>query len=65
MKVKHILALASLLPVLLTGCNDKPADASPACADLDKMTDAAARAELLKKCPRNGPAFNPGKPKNW
>jgi len=65
MKAKHILALASLLPVLLTGCNDKPAVASPACADLEKTTDPAARAELLKRCPRVGPAYKPSQPKNW
>jgi entry exclusion lipoprotein TrbK len=65
MKTMHILVLAALVPALLTGCNEKPAVAGETCADLNKITDAAARAELLKKCPRSGPDFKPSKPGNW
>lgn len=65
MKATHIFGLVAFLPALLTGCNEKPAVASPTCADLNKNTDAAVRAELLKKCPRSGPDFQPSKPKNW
>lgn len=65
MKIKHIPVLAALLPALLTGCNEKPTVASPTCADLNKITDPAVREELLKKCPRSGPDFQPSKPRNW
>lgn len=53
------LIIAITLPAFLAGCGKtqeatSPAVASPACAELDKATDAAQRAELLKKCPRSG-----------
>jgi entry exclusion lipoprotein TrbK len=60
------LALAAVLAAGLAGCGkEQPAVASPTCADLDKVTDPAQRAELLKKCPRSGPEFKPSPKKDY
>lgn len=61
MIAKRILALVvpAILAALVGGCGKDPETASPTCADLDKITDTAQRAELLKKCPRSGPEFKP------
>jgi len=60
------LALAATLAAGLAGCGkEAPAVASPICADLDKVTDPAQRAELLKKCPRSGPEFKPSPKKDY
>lgn len=60
------LALAAALAASLAGCGkEPPAVASPTCADLDKVTDPAQRAELLKKCPRSGPEFKPSPKKDY
>ena len=62
----HIVAVFMLaVGASLVGCKDKPAVASPACADLEKVTDPAQKAELLKKCPRSGPACKPSEEKKW
>lgn len=54
---------------LNVGCSKKTDEiyqgASPICADLDKITDPAEKAELLKKCPRGGPGFKPSDKKEW
>jgi entry exclusion lipoprotein TrbK len=54
---------------LNTGCSKKAdeiyQEASPICADLDKITDPTKKAELLKKCPRGGPGFKPSDKKEW
>ena len=67
MNSKYLMSLVLALAAtsLVTGCGDKPSSASPACADLDKITDPAQKEELLKKCPRSGPAFKPSEKKNW
>lgn len=54
-----------MVTALLSGCNEKPAIASPSCADLEKIIDPAKKNELQKKCPRNGPAFKPSEDKKW
>ncbi|MBL0351431.1 MAG: entry exclusion lipoprotein TrbK [Candidatus Dechloromonas phosphoritropha] len=66
------VALAILIAAMAVGCSDKPNPppetpspvASPTCADLDKVQDPAQRAELLKKCPRQG-QFKPSEKKAW
>ncbi|MBI3407666.1 MAG: entry exclusion lipoprotein TrbK [Planctomycetes bacterium] len=60
------LILAAALAAGLAGCGkEQPAVASPTCADLDKATDPAQRAELLKKCPRSGPEFKASPKKDY
>ena len=62
------LVLGLLMITSLPGCaeDDKGQEiASPACADLDDVTDEAQRAELLKKCPRKGPDFKPSPKREW
>jgi entry exclusion lipoprotein TrbK len=61
----EMAALVLAVGALLVGCKDKPSVASPACADLEKVTDPVQKAELLKKCPRSGPAFKPSREKKW
>lgn len=67
MKAKRFLALITpaILAVVMGGCGKEPEMASPTCADLDKITDLAQRAELLKKCPRTGPEFKPSPKKEY
>lgn len=65
MAVRLISHLAAcLVAVALSGCS-KTEDASATCAELDRVTDPARRAELQKQCPRSGPSFKPSKPKEW
>ena len=60
------LLLAATLAASLAGCGkEAPAVASPTCADVDKVTDPAQKAELLKKCPRSGPEFKPSPKKSY
>ena len=60
------LLLAATLAAGLAGCGkEAPAVASPTCADADKVTDPAQKAELLKKCPRSGPEFKPSPKKSY
>jgi entry exclusion lipoprotein TrbK len=68
-KLLSCLATA-VLAAVLPGCSKQPeaaipALASPTCADLDKVTDAAQQAELLKKCPRSGTQFKPSQKKEY
>jgi entry exclusion lipoprotein TrbK len=67
MKTNISAVFAVLLAATMTvsGCREKPAVASPSCAELEKISDPAQRAELLKKCPRGGPDFKPSPEKNW
>jgi entry exclusion lipoprotein TrbK len=67
MKNKKCIAIAVVLvaAVLVAACKDKPAVASPACADIAGISDPAQKAELIKRCPRNGPDFKPSPVKNW
>lgn len=67
MSAKRLLSLfvAATIAALIAGCGKTPDVASPTCADLDKITDPAKKAELLKKCPRSGPAFKPSEKKEW
>lgn len=69
-----VLAALASLTALLSACEkqtdkqaDKPAPAiaSPVCADLPNVTDPAQRADLAKKCPRNGAAFQPSPKKSY
>ena len=67
--------VAASLAALLAGCGKtqeatSPTVASPDCASLASMTDAqkadqALQAELLKKCPRSGPAFKASPKKEY
>ncbi len=50
---------------LLGGCSKSPEIASPSCAQLEKATDPAIRAELMKKCPRGGSGFKPSPKVVW
>lgn len=62
--MKWILIL--IASTLLSACFDKKLEtASPNCADFDKATDSVQKAELLRKCPRIGPAFKPSEKKEW
>lgn len=67
--MKAINQFASVLVLaggaFLVGCNERPVIASPSCADIEKITDPAKKSELLKRCPRSGPAFKPSEEKNW
>lgn len=67
MTVKRLLfmILAGTIAAFIVGCEKTPETASPTCADLDKITDPAQKAELLKTCPRSGPAFKPSEKKGW
>lgn len=59
-----MLMVAATFAAFLTAC-EKTQEmktqevASPACVELEKTTDPAKKAELLKKCPRSGPEFKP------
>lgn len=62
--------LASVMSVafatVIVGCSKSPdVVASPACADLAKVTDPAQKAELLKKCPRAGGEFKASPKKDY
>lgn len=67
MNTQRLLALllAATLAAFLAGCGKAPEVASPTCADLDKVTDPAQKAELLKKCPRSGPEFKASPKKEY
>lgn len=67
MKIQNFIAIAVLLvaAAIVAACKDKPAVASPACADLAGVSDPAQKAELIKRCPRSGPDFKPSPVKNW
>lgn len=58
---------AATVAAFLAGCGKEPEPvaASPTCAELDKVTDPAQRAELLKKCPRSGPEFKASPKKEY
>jgi entry exclusion lipoprotein TrbK len=60
-----VLAGVLLSAALVTACHERPAIASPACADLSKMTNSAQKEALIKKCPRSGPDFKPSPKKYW
>ncbi|EDP0643686.1 IncPalpha-type entry exclusion lipoprotein TrbK [Salmonella enterica] len=61
-----VAALAAIMAASLAGCDNKPDTDKLTCADLPKVTDAAQRAELLKKCPRGEPGgFKPSEKKEW
>jgi entry exclusion lipoprotein TrbK len=65
-----VFIAAAVLAVVFPGCSKQPepaipAVASPTCADLDKITDPAQHAELLKKCPRSGTQFKPSQKKEY
>ena len=64
-KTPYMFAVLLVATVLVAGCREKPALASPACAELGRTTDTEKRADLLKKCPRGGPDFKPSQVKNW
>ena len=59
--------VAATLAASIAGCGNEPAPvaASPTCAELDKVSDPAERAELLKKCPRSGPEFKVSPKKDY
>lgn len=59
------LILAATVMAVIGGCGKTPEVASPDCAELDKTIDPAKRTELLKKCPRSGPAFRPSPIKSY
>lgn len=59
------LLLVIIVATALAGCRGEPAVSSPACADLQKTTDPAEKAEILKKCPRGDSEFKPSPVKNW
>jgi len=67
MKTQNFIVIAVLLvaAAIVVACKDKLAVASPACADLAGISDPAQKAELIKRCPRNGPDFKPSPVKNW
>lgn len=60
-----LLLVTSIL--LSTGCTEKPEEISGGltCADYERVTDKAVRDDLLKKCPRLGPAFKPSNDKGY
>ena len=62
MCAKRVLSLlvAASFAALIAGCGK-----TPDCGDLDKITDPDQKAELLNKCGRGGPAFQPSKEKKW
>lgn len=60
-----VLMVAATFAAFLAGCGKAPEVASPTCADLDKVTDPAQKAELLKKCPRSGPEFKASPKKEY
>lgn len=59
--------VAATLSASIAGCGKEsaPVAASSTCAELDKVTDPAQRAELLKKCPRSGPEFKASPKKDY
>lgn len=59
----HVLTILATL--LLCACKDDRSVSSPACAELQKETDPAKKAELLKKCPRGAGEFKPSPVRNW
>ncbi|MDR8093090.1 entry exclusion lipoprotein TrbK [Burkholderia gladioli] len=64
------IALSTFALMALAGCSksDQAASAtvaSPTCADLPNLSDPAQRAELQKKCPRSGAAFQPSPAKSY
>lgn len=67
MKPRNSVVFAFLLAAtaMAAGCHEEPAVASPACVELEKTTNPARRAELLKRCPRVGPEFKRSPVKNW
>jgi entry exclusion lipoprotein TrbK len=67
MKTKNssVFAIVLATMVVLVGCREEPAVASPACADFEKVIDPTVKAALLKKCPRSGPEFKPSPEKKW
>ena len=69
MTKKPFLFVMVAATVLTIGCSKRPDEkaeiASPTCADMDKITDPAQKAELLKKCPRSGPEFKASPKKEY
>lgn len=61
--IHAVSVLMLAICALFVGCKDNVA--SPACADLGKVTDPVVKADLLKKCPRSGPDFKPSEEKKW
>ncbi|WP_366918949.1 entry exclusion lipoprotein TrbK [Burkholderia aenigmatica] len=65
-----LIALSALAMLALFGCSKSDQStsatiASPTCADLPSISDPAQRAELQKKCPRSGAAFQPSPAKSY
>lgn len=66
--MKNSIALLFAISILaMSGCTEKPREVSGGltCADYERVTDKAARDDLLKKCPRLGPAFKPSNDKGY
>jgi len=65
---KNLLLFVMVAATVLTvGCSKKP-DEQTACTQdsLDKITDPAQKAELLKRCPRlGGPKFKASEQKEY
>lgn len=64
-KIRMAALLIGSLLSILTACQEKTEIASPACAELEKATDPAVRAELLKRCSRGGLGFKPSPKVLW
>lgn len=60
-----VIAVMLLTTIVIVGCREKPAIASPTCADVGKVTDLVLKAELQKRCGRGGPDFKPSPEKKW
>lgn len=67
MNANKLIASTLLAGILLAnlGCNKAPLASSPACGDLQTISDPQKKAELERKCPRSGPGFVPSEPKKW
>jgi len=67
MMKKPIVLLFVVSILVMSGCSEKPQEVSGGltCADYERVTDKAARNDLLKKCPRLGPAFKPSNDKGY
>lgn len=59
------MVVATAVAALMIGCGEQPQATNIVCADFEKTTDPAKKEELLKKCPRIGPAFKPSDKKVW
>lgn len=59
--ISLVAALAAFSAI--TACSDSVAEVD--CKALETRTDAAAKAELEKRCPRRGAVHTPSKVRNW